>query len=98
MKKFAIAFAGISALAIAACGPQDAAEDVAEEQFEAQEDILEEQADLADEMGNEAESDMLDAQADAAGEMADEVDGTNLIDDSSMTEDAAGDTGMDEEM
>lgn len=84
MKKFAIAFAGVSALALAACGPQEAAEDLQEQQLESQEDILEEEADLADELGMEGREEMLDAEADAMGEMADEVDGTNLVDDAEM--------------
>lgn len=85
MKKILIAFASAGTLALAACGTP--AEEAEEQRLESQEDILEEEADMADDMGMEAESEMLDDQADAMGEAADEVDGTNLIDDSEMDAD-----------
>ena len=88
MKKIVFAVAAAGAMTLAACGPQDAAEDVQEQQLESQEDVLEEQADLQDEMGNEAAADDLDAQADMMGESADEVDGANVIEeDTTMTDD-----------
>ena len=87
MKNIAFAVAAAGALALTACGPQEAAEEVQEQEYEAQEDILEEEADLADEMGNEAQEEMLDDQADQMGEMADEVgDDTNIIEEGDMNE------------
>jgi len=77
-----IAVAAVLAFApLAACSesPEEAQEEVAQQQLESSEDVIEEQADLAEAMGDEATEETLDEQADAMGEAADEVDGANVI-------------------
>lgn len=67
---------GALGLSLAGCdqGVGDAQEDLAEQRLESREDVIEEEADLQEEMGNEAASDDLDERADAMGEAADNVD------------------------
>ena len=83
MKKIVAVAAALALAPLAACGGS-AEEDLESQELESQEDILEEEADLADEMGNEAEEEMLDDQADAMGEAADEVEGANVVDEETM--------------
>ena len=73
MKKIVAVAAAFALAPLAACA-DNAQEELAEQELESQEDVLEEQADLADEMGMEGQEEMLDDQADAMGEAADNVD------------------------
>lgn len=100
MKKIAFAFAAAGAIALTACGPQDAAEDIQEQELESQEDILEEEADMADEMGMEAEEEMLDDRADAIGDMEDELEGDGLgtMDDEGILEEDTTEMEIEDEM
>jgi hypothetical protein len=69
-----IAALGIAALAACGESPEEAAGDLAEQEMLSQEDILEEEADLAEAVGNEAQEEALDEQADAMGDAAGEAE------------------------
>ncbi len=74
MKTVAIVASALAVSALGACSqsPEEAAGDLAEQQMESQEDVLQEEADLAGAMG-EAQEDALDEQADAVGDAAGEA-------------------------
>lgn len=76
MKTTAITFIAIGFLGLSACSesPQEASGDLAEQQMESREDVLEEQADLAEAMGNETQEEVLDERADAMGDAAGEAE------------------------
>ncbi|WP_431470670.1 hypothetical protein [Sphingosinithalassobacter sp. LHW66-3] len=77
MKTFATIAAAATFALLSACGnEQDAAGDVAEQQMQSAEDVLEEKADLADERGNEMQEERLDAAADAVGDASGDVEET----------------------
>ncbi len=65
-----------SGLILVACSesPEDAAGDLAKQKMESQEDVLEEQADLAKSLGNEAQQEALDKRADSIGDAAGEAE------------------------
>lgn len=64
--------ATICLASLAACeqSTEEATGDLAEQEMLAEEDVLEEEADLADAMGEEAQEEALDEQADAMGDAA----------------------------
>lgn len=65
-----MAIFGLAALAACQQSPEEAAGDVAEQEMLSQEDVLEEEADLAEAMGDEAREEALDERADAMGDAA----------------------------
>ncbi|MCR9179327.1 MAG: hypothetical protein NXH71_03735 [Erythrobacteraceae bacterium] len=67
---------GAIGLSFAGCDQSvgDAQEDLAETTYEAKEDVIEEEADLQEALGNDTASEVLDERADAMGEAADEMD------------------------
>jgi hypothetical protein len=69
-----IATFGLAALAGCNQDPEEAAGDLAEQEMLSQEDVLEEQADLAEAMGDEAREETLDERADAMGDAAGEAE------------------------
>lgn len=76
MRKTLGILAAMAILPLAACDQsvEEAQGDLAEQQMESTEDVLEEEADLADAMGNEAAEEVIDENADAMGEAADEAE------------------------
>ncbi|MBU0669048.1 MAG: hypothetical protein KKE77_01850 [Alphaproteobacteria bacterium] len=76
MRKTLGILAAMAILPLAACDQsvEEAEGDLAEQQLESTEDVLEEEADLADAMGDEAAEETLDAEADAMGEAADDAE------------------------
>ncbi|MEP2725615.1 hypothetical protein [Roseibium sp.] len=76
MRKTLGILAAMAILPLAACDQsvEDAEGDLAEQQLESTEDVLEEEADLADAMGDEVAEETLDAEADAMGEAADDAE------------------------
>jgi hypothetical protein len=77
MMKFAtVVTAAFGMAALAACGqsPEEATGDLAEQEMLSQEDVLEEEADVAEAVGDEAQEEALDEQADAMGDAAGEAE------------------------
>jgi hypothetical protein len=74
LKKFYTLMAVAGLAALGACGGQgdDTAADKVEDQYDAQADALENQADQLDAMGNETAADQLDQQADTLEDMGDQ--------------------------
>ncbi len=85
MKKIVAVAAAAALVSLSACA-DTAEEELAEQELESTEDVMEEQADLADEMGMEGQEEVLDERADAMGEAADEVDGANVVDEAEVVE------------
>jgi hypothetical protein len=75
-KSIALVASTVAFMALGACSEseQEAQEDLVEQQYESAEDVLEEEADLAEAQGAEVQEEVLDAQADAMGEMGDEAE------------------------
>jgi hypothetical protein len=77
MMKFAtVVTAAFGVAALAACeqSPEEAAGDLAEQEMLSQEDVLEEEADVAEAVGDQAQEEALDEQADAMGDAAGEAE------------------------
>ena len=76
MRKTLGIFAAMAILPLAACDQsvEEAQGDLAEQELESTEDVLEEEADLADAMGDETAEEVIDEQADAMGEAADDAE------------------------
>src|SRR3546814_12038999 len=76
LKKFYTLMAVAGLAALGACGGQgdDTAADKVEDQYDAQADALENQADQLAAMGNETDPDQLDQQADTIKDMGDQQD------------------------
>ena len=75
-KTVTLAASAFAFAALGACSEseQEAQEDLTEQAYESQEDVLEEQADLAEAQGDEVAEEALDAEADAMGEMGDQAE------------------------